>query len=153
VGGLRLSLFFVTVAIASVTAQQAADRPDDTSSLARVAGALARPPSRLVLEERKPDFTVTISERERFEHLLPPFWDFKAGPVPWAAPSGWSQPLVTVDLLAIAGAIANSVASARRGHAEGAARDEVRREIANYCAAQPNAGNGLRICATSPTIR
>jgi hypothetical protein len=153
---VRLTLMFVVVAMASVTAQQAAQAPDqtdDAASLTRVAGALANPPSKLVLQERKPDFTVDIRERERFEHLLPPMWEFKTGPVLWASPAGWSQPLFTVDLLAIAGAIAKSVASARRAHAEGAARDEVRREIANYCAAQPNAGAGLQICATSPAIR
>jgi hypothetical protein len=150
---VRLTLFFVLVAMASVTAQEAAVRPDDAAALARVAVALSQPPSRLVLQERKPDFVVDIRERERFEHLLPPLWEFKTGPVPWAAPAGWSQPLVTVDLLAIGSAIANSVAGARRAHGEGAARDEVRREIANYCAAQPNAGAGLHICATSPAIR
>jgi hypothetical protein len=150
---VRLTLLVFVAAIAPVTAQQAAERPDDASSLARVAGALARPPSRLVLQERHPDFTLSITERERFEHLLPPLWEFKAGPVPWAGPSQWSQPIVTVDLLAIAGAIANSLTAARRAHAAGAARDEVRREIANYCAAQPNGGAGLQICATAPAIR
>jgi hypothetical protein len=147
---VRLTLLFVAVAMASVSAQQsgpASDRPDDSSSLTRIASALAKPPSKLVLQERKPDFTVDIRERQRFDHLLPPMWDFKAGPIPWAAPPGWSQPLFTVDLLAIAGTIAKSVASARRAHAEGEAREEVRRQIANYCEAQPNGGARLQICA------
>jgi hypothetical protein len=153
---VRLTLLFVVVAMASVSAQPSApasDRPDDASSLTRIASALAKPPSKLVLQERKPDFTVDIRERQQFEHLLPPMWDFKTGPVPWASPAGWSRPLFTVDLLAIAGTIAKSVASARRGHAEGAAREDVRREIANYCAAQPNGGAGLQICAASLAIR
>jgi hypothetical protein len=42
----------------------ASDQRDDASSLMRVAVALANSPSRLVLEERKADFTIDIRERE-----------------------------------------------------------------------------------------
>ena len=97
---------------------------------------------------------VDIRERERFEHLLSPVWEFETGPAAWAAASsGWSQPIVSVELLSIVCAIAKSVASARRAHAVDEAREEVRREIANYCLAQPNGGAGHQICATSPAIR
>jgi hypothetical protein len=155
-GNVRLALLFVSVATASLAAGQAAPPADqrEDESLTRVATALAKPPSKLVLQERKPDFIVDIRERERFEHLLPPMWEFKTGPAPWAgASSGWSQPIVSVELLSIFSAIAKSVASARRAHAADAAREEVRREIANYCLAQPNGGAGLQICATSPAMR
>jgi hypothetical protein len=149
-------MLFVIVAMAPIAAQPAGTTPghaDDASSLTRVASALGNPPSRLVLQERQPDFTVDIRERERLEHLLPPMWDFKKEPVPRAAPAGWSRPLFAVDLLPIAGAIVNQVASARRAHAEGAAREEVRREIADYCAARPDRGAGLQACATLTAIR
>ena len=153
---MRLTVLFFIVAMAPVAAQPAGPTPghvDDASSLARVASALGNPPSRLVLQERQPDFTVDIRERERLEHSLPPMWDFKTGPVPRAAPAGWSQPLFAIDLLPIASAIVNQVASARRTHAEAAAREEVRREIANYCAARPDRGAGLQACATLTAIR
>lgn len=149
---MRFTLLFVAVAVVSVGAQEAGpllDQSPDAAALSRVRSALARPPSKLILQQRKPDFTVDIRERDRFDRLLPPMWEFKAGPAPWAGASRWSQPMVSVDLLAIAGAIARAVAHARRARAEDAARDEVRREIANYCAAQPNGGAGIRICSSS----
>lgn len=153
---MHLAWLLVAVAMAGPPDHQAGevtDQPDDASSLMRVANALANSPSRLVLEEHQADFTIDIRERERFEHLTPPQWEFKKEPVSRVAAPGWSPPLLTVPLLPIAGAIAKSVSAARRAHAEGAARGEVRREIANYCAAQPNTGASLQICMTSPGIR
>jgi len=41
----------------------------------------------------------------------------------------------------------NAISSAERSHAEAAARDEATQAIAEYCAAQPDRGAGIRICA------
>jgi hypothetical protein len=132
-------------------------------SIDRIREALERPPSdRLIQRVVTPDFAVKITERERFEKLVPP-WDFRSGPVP---PGGlyayeqlqrsgiaFAQPLVSVDLLAIGRGVASAISGARSAHAGAAARDEVQRAIAEYCAAQPNAGAGIQLCTTSPAIR
>jgi hypothetical protein len=116
-----------------------------------VRAALEQPPSRLTLTDRKPDFTVNIRERERFERLVAPILDFTVGRgVPQtslfsASPFG-SQPLFKVDLLPIAIAGVSAVNAARNAYVTHAAREEVRRTIAAYCAAQPDRGAGIRIC-------
>ena len=43
----------------------------------------------------------------------------------------------------------NAITNAEQAAAEAAAREELRRTIALYCAAQPNGGAGIEIC-TSP---
>jgi len=133
-------------------------------SLDRIRAALERSPvARLKIVDRKPDFRVEIRERRRIEELLATL-DFRSGPVPpgglyafeqkarLSSPWG-SQPIVSVDLLSVAGWFAGGISSARRTHAEAGAREEVTRAIADYCAAQPNRGAGIQICASSPAIR
>ena len=74
---------------------------------------------------------------------LPPiYWH-----VPAMGPSTafGSIPMMSVDLLQIAAAV-------KRGRDERAARAEVQREIASYCAAQPNAQT-IQICSPSRQIR
>jgi hypothetical protein len=141
----------------AAAAAQAPDTSDE--SVARVRTALEKPPPTLTvtLPERKADFSVTITERERFERLLPPILDFKLGPgLPqqeiFTSPWG-SQPIVSVDLLSLAIAAAVGINELRKAHARRAALDEVRQAIADYCAAQPNHGAGIQICASSPAIR
>lgn len=100
---------------------------------------------------------------------------FKAGPVPAGgvydyelkrqannpAGSPLTQPYapfnqaelltVLVENLAgqyLGGKALNAVSSAEREHAEGQARAEVQRAVADYCAAQPDAGRGIDVCAT-----
>jgi hypothetical protein len=132
-------------------------------SIDHIREALERPAStQLSLRVVIPDFVVTVTERERFEKLAPP-WDFRSGPVP---PGGlyayeqrqrtgvaFTQPLVSVDLLAIGRGIAGAISGARSAHRADAAHDEVQRAIAEYCAAQPNAGAGIQLCAIPPAIR
>ena len=48
----------------------------------------------------------------------------------------------------LAGKAVNAVTSAERAHAEAAAREEVHRAIAEYCAAQPSHGAGIEICSS-----
>ena len=125
------------------------------ASVARVRAALEKPPSTLTLTERKPDFTVTIAERARVEHLLPPILDFKLGPgfpqqALAASPFG-SQPLFRVDLLSIGMAAVADVNELRKAHSRRSALQEVRRAIAEYCAAQSAAGvpQDAEICPAS----
>ena len=109
--------------------------------------ALEQPPSKLALTPKKPDFSIDIREREQPNRFMTPILDFKVAPgVPLSAistsPFG-SQPLFKIDLLPmmIAGASA-----ARKAFATHVAREEVRRSIAAYCAAQPDRGAGIQIC-------
>ncbi len=125
--------------------------PELPVSIARIRAALERP-DLLTLPQITPDFVVSVQERERFDKLVPPL-DFRSGPVPPGGlyayeqlqRSGLStvQPLVVVDLIAIA----RGIARAYSAQSAAAARENVRRVIADYCAAQPSAGAGIAICA------
>ena len=133
-----------------------APQPPETSdaSVARVRAALEKPPPKLTpltLTERKPDFTVIIRERARFERLLPPILDFRVGPgfppqALFTSPYG-SRPLYSVDLLSMGMAAAAGINEVRKAHARRSALEEVRRTIAEYCAAQPLGGAGIQICS------
>ena len=118
-------------------------------SVNRIRQALAQPAEPLKglkgLDET-PTFRVEIRERQRFENLLATL-DFKSGPVPPGGLYGFeqrarlsspwgSQPIVGVDVLSIARLIGNGVSSARRSHAEAAAREEVKRALEEFWAAQ-----------------
>jgi hypothetical protein len=125
-----------------------------------------------------PTFKVEIHERPKIslDDLIKSL-DFKSGPVPAGGLYGFEQqrqmfnptdhPLqqpyaafnqgelltVLIENLVgkyLAGKAVNAVTSAERAHAETAAREEVHRAIAEYCAAQPNNGAGIQICAESP---
>jgi len=112
-------------------------------SVERVRAALERPPSRLLLPDKKPDFSIDILEREEPNRFMTPILDFIVPPgVPLGAPGAafGSQPMVSVELLSL-------LAKARKAYAQHAAREEVRREIAAYCAAQPDRGAAIQICA------
>ncbi len=142
------------VACAMLAAQTPA--PPDTSppdlpvSIERIRAALERP-DLLTLPQITPDFVVSVQERERFDKLVPP-WDFRSGPVPPGGlyayeqlqRSGLStvQPLILVDLIAIA----RGIARAHSAQAAAAAREDVRQVIADYCAVQPGGGAGIAIC-------
>jgi hypothetical protein len=119
-------------------------------SLDRILEALAKPPSKLTVPERVPDFTLTIREQSREKALLPPILDFKVGPgVPqeslFTSPVG-SQPLFKVDLIPAGFAVGDAIRQLRKAYTRRAALEEVRRTIAEYCDAQP--GRALiEICA------
>jgi hypothetical protein len=121
-------------------------------------------------------FRVQIQERQKIEELLATL-DFKTGPTPAGGlynyeiqriikpptESPLSQPYAafsTSELLTIAienlavkylgGRAVNAVTAAERQRAEQAARDEVARSMADFCAAQPNRGAGLQGCQYPP---
>jgi hypothetical protein len=112
-------------------------------SIARVRAALEKPPPILTPPDRAADFSVHIEERVPLQEIF--------DTPPWATPpeGGWgpfgwggtpSSVLVSVDVLPL-------LKAAKRAYSEHAAREEVKRAIADYCAAQPNAGAAIQICS------
>ena len=146
-------------------------------SLDKTREALQQPPAQTLRGLNDiPNFKVEIHERSKvsLDDLIKSL-DFKAGPVPAGGVYGYEQqrqiwnptdhPLqqpyaafsqselltVLVENLVgkyLAGKAVNAVTSAERAHAEAAAREEVHRAIAEYCAAQPNHGAGIDICSS-----
>jgi hypothetical protein len=142
-------------------------------SLEHIRAALARAPEqpRLLGMDRKPDFQVTVEERLKLEELL---WslEYKTGPAP---PGGlyayeqqrllWnktdhplvqpyaafnSSQLVTLAVEGIVekyagGAALHALTGAERRRAEAAARTDVKRAIADFCAAQSDRSH-IEIC-------
>ena len=126
--------------------------PASNESLDRLRAKLEKPPSKLTLEQRTPDFRVHIEKR-------PPMQDIFDVP-PWATdPVGWQPPPgFGFDLLSVYRSVAKSVAQAKRDHDERGAREDVQRAIADFCAAQPAATDGqpsaaAQTCSTSAAIR
>jgi hypothetical protein len=117
----------------------------DTSpeSIARVRAELEKPPPILTPPRPKADFSVTIEKRVPLQDIFDsPPWA-TSGVAPGWGPAGTSStPLVSVDVLPL-------LLAAKRAYAEHTAREEVKRAIADYCAAQPNAGAGIQICAAA----
>lgn len=114
-------------------------------STERVRAALDKPPSKLTLRERTPDFSVHIEKRRPMQDIFDtPLWQLP--------PHGWQPPAVGFNLLSIASYVAQSVSDAKRGHDERLAREEVQRSIADYCAAQENRA-AIQICSTAPASR
>lgn len=142
------------VAAAPIHAQELApsaprgDAPPATGmvdSADRVRAALARPPSKLTLQERTPDFSVHIEKRRPMQEIFEtPVWQLP--------PHGWQPPAVGFNLMSIVSYVAQGISDAKRGHDLRVARDEVQRSIAEYCAAQENRAD-IQICSTSPAIR
>jgi hypothetical protein len=147
-----------------IVAATSARGQEPYDSLQRVRAALTKPPSRLALTERPPDFTVHVEERRPLQDIfeVPPW----VSPTPYfggftrpalfapieGVPSGFSAPggTIGVDMLDPARALAKSTVRAFRVRN---ARREVQRTLADYCAAQPNFGAAIQVCSTLPTIR
>ena len=114
-------------------------------SVDRVRAALEKPPSKLTLKERTPDFSVHIEKRRPMQDIfdIPP-WQLE--------PRGWQPPAIGFDLLSVVRYVAKGVSDAKRAHDERVARDEVLRAIADYCAGLPEGGR-VQICSTLPANR
>ena len=111
----------------------------------RIRAALEKPPSKLTVPEVKADFRVHIEERRPLQEIF--------DTPPWQLPPlGWRPPAVGFDLLSLFGKVASGVAEVKRAHDVRAAKDEVQRAIAEYCLAQPNAGE-IQMCSSWPVIR
>jgi hypothetical protein len=119
----------------------------------------------------KPDFSVQVEEQARIDEILSKL-DFKSGPVPpggvyayeqqrrlvnptdrplqqpYAAFSGGELITVALENLMIrylGGRALDSVSAAERARAEAAARHDVDRAIAEYCAGRPDR-NDIQLC-------
>ena len=126
--------------------------------------------------DKEPNFRVEIAERRKIEDLLATL-TFKSGPVPAEGIYGFEQqrmmfpavdnPLaqpyaafnqgqlltILVENLAgkyLAGRAADAITRSVREHAEASARKEVDEAVAEYCAAKPNSGAGIQLCAPRP---
>jgi hypothetical protein len=118
-----------------------AQEPAPDQSLNRMKSVLEKPPLRLELPDAQATFKVEI----KAIHPLHEIFD----KVPWATdPVGWQPPGVGLDL----GLLFRYMATVKRAHDVRVAREDVQRQIADYCAVQPNA-NTIQICSTSPAIR
>ena len=145
------------------------------ASLDRIREALSRPPARSLLrdlKDLKADFRSEIEIRQKLDALLSTL-DFKTGPAPpgglygyeqqqrlwnsvdhplrqpYAAFSGSELITVAIENLAaryLGGHLLSALTAAQRARAEEAARAEVSRAIADYCAAQPDRGAAIEIC-------
>jgi hypothetical protein len=144
-------------------------------SVDRVREALAKAPVKPLLGkvEYQPDFSVTVEQRFAIEESFRPE-DFKAGPVPagglyayeqqrmlsdkvsnplaqpYAAFSGGELITIAIENLLLkylGGRIVESFTAAQRAEAEAAARADVERAIAEYCAARPSGGEEVALCA------
>ena len=144
-----LAMAIALIAAAAPRAQEPA--PDQ--SLERMRAVLAKQPLRLDLPDPEADFKVHIQAIHPMHDIFEkPPWQLP--PILWRIPAmgpstGFgSMPIASVDLLGIA----RSVGDAKHARDGRLAREQVRRAIADYCAAQPNA-NTIQICSTSPAIR
>jgi hypothetical protein len=152
----------------------------DAKDLDRIREALAKPTPSLILNVEVPaDFKVEVNEQQKLDDLLKTL-DFRAGPVPagglyayelqhvvfnptnyplmqpYAAFSG--SELLTLAVESIAGHYAggkavSALSAAERNRARAAARADVLRSIADYCAARSDKGVGIPICEPPPDPR
>jgi hypothetical protein len=121
-------------------------------SVERVRAALLKPPPRIVVENRQPDFRIHVEERRPFDDLFEvPLWD-TAVLVP-QAPSLLAPiegvPHATPALIQTTMDPTRFARSASKRAREKSTRTQVERAIAQYCAAQPDAGSSISLCWSS----
>jgi len=125
---------------------------------------------------KEPNFRVEIEERRRIDELLATL-NFKTGPTPAgglyafeqqrmmfpAVDNPLAQPYaafnqgqlltILVENLAgkyLVGRAGDAITKSVREHAQASARKEVEEAVAEYCAAKPNNGAGIELCAPRP---
>jgi hypothetical protein len=122
-----------------------AQEPAPDQSLERMRAVLRRTPLRLTPVEPEANFKIHIE-------AIHPMHDIFEKP-PWQLdPIGWQPPAVGFNLMTLVQYGITAASNAKRARDERFAREEVRRAIAEYCAAQPNA-NTIQICSSTPTVR
>jgi hypothetical protein len=135
------------------TAGLCAQEPAPDQSLARMKSVLSHPPLQLSLPEPEANFKIHVKAIHPMQDIFEkPPWQLP--PIVWRIPAMGpstafgSMPIMSLDLLAIA----RGVGASNRARDARAARGEVQRAIADYCAAQSNA-QAIQICSTSAAIR
>jgi hypothetical protein len=122
-----------------------AQEPAPDQSLERMRAVLQRTPLRLTPVEPEANFKIHIE-------AIHPMHDIFEKP-PWQLdPIGWQPPGVGFNLMTLVQYGITAASNAKRARDERFAREEVRRAIAEYCAAQPNATT-IQMCSSSPTVR
>jgi hypothetical protein len=144
-------------AAAQDSAQNNVQPLDLPVSLERIREGLAsEKPSILDALDRQPNFRVEVEEkRPNFAEMFPP-GSFDGGPVPPGGLYAYEQQrmlfpnstpaLVSFNALPVFRQLVNAISEARRARAAAAAREEVERAMAEFCAAQPNRGEGVVGC-------
>jgi hypothetical protein len=156
VPALALALTAIPAA-AQDSAQNNVQPLDLPVSLERIREGLAsEKPSILDALDRQPNFRVEVEEkRPNFAEMFPP-GSFDGGPVPPGGLYAYEQQrmlfpnstpaLFSFDALPVFRQLVNAISEARRARAAAAAREEVERAMAEFCAAQPNRGEGVVGC-------
>jgi len=145
---MHFALLVLALAAVDQAPTPTSNPPDQ--QVERVRAALEKPPSKLTVSEVRADFSVHIEVRRPLQEIFDkPVWQLP--PIGWRPPAvGYTAfggiPMVSVDLMAVGGAIARAVNDARQAHAAHNASDEVRQAIAEYCAVQPNSAT-ISICS------
>jgi hypothetical protein len=120
-------------------------------SIPRVREKLKEKPPTISAPRPKADFSIQIEARRPLQEMfyVPPWATSPLAQAPICPPRGASY-LPSSNCGAQAGFgfdPGSLIGSARRAFNRRVARDEVRRTIIEYCAAQPNGGAGIKICA------
>ena len=155
---------FIVLALASALYAAPAGAQDEPPlnlpvSLERIREGLASDkPSLLDALNLEANFRVEVKERRpnfNFAEMFPP-GSFDGGPVPPGGLYAYEQQrmlfpnstpaLFTFDTLPVFRAIASAIGDMRRARGAAAARAEVERAMAEFCAAQPNGGEGIVGC-------
>ena len=122
-----------------------AQEPAPDQSLERMRAVLQKRPLKLTPVEPEANFKIHIE-------AIHPMHDIFEKPAWQLDPIGWQPPGVGFNLMTLIQYGVTAASNAKRARDQRFAREEVRRAIAEYCAAQPNA-NTIEICSSSPTVR
>jgi hypothetical protein len=116
-------------------------------------------PSLLDALNRQPNFRVEVEERRPTFAEIFGGEDFKGGPVPPGGLYAYEQqrrmfpnstpPVFLIDAMPILSGLVNAIGDWRRARSATAARTEVERAMAEFCAAQPNGGADVVGCEKS----
>ena len=156
---LAIAGVLTAVPVAAQDDQQPPDRRvlDLPVSLERIReGLTSDKPSILDALDVQANFRVEVEEkRPSFVEMFSPE-SFKGGPVPPGGLYAYEQQrmlfpnstpaLISFDTLPVFQGIVNAIGDMRRARAAAAARAEVERAMAEFCAAQPNGGEGAAGC-------
>ena len=122
-----------------------AQDPAADQTLARMKSVLQKRPLRLTPVEPEATFKIEI-------HAIHPMHEIFEKPAWQLDPIGWQPPGIGFNLMTLVQSGIKAAANAKRERDWRLAREDVQRQIADYCAQQPNA-NTIQICSTSPAIR